>query len=61
MTIRSGGSMPGKGQKSITISEKMYGEIKRLVNENDEIFDNPTYFVKYAIADLILKVRGGKK
>ncbi len=53
--------MPGKGQKSITISEKMYREIKRLVKVNDEIFDNPTYFVKYAIGDLIFKVRGGKK
>lgn len=53
--------MPGKGQKSITISEKMYKEIERLAKENDEVFDNPTHFVKYAIGDLIFKVRGGKK
>ena len=49
--------MPRPGQRSITISEKTYNEIKKIVSKYNERYSNPTQFVKHAIAELITKTR----
>ncbi len=54
-------SMPRKGQRTITITEGMYGEIERIVGDHKVIFDSPTQFAKHAIRELIIKLRAGKK
>lgn len=49
--------MPRAGQKSVTLSARMYSEIEAIVRENQGHFDGVSDFVKHAIVELSLRVR----
>lgn len=51
--------MPGKDQASVTIPLVTYEEVKRLVSEFPEMFENPTDFVRAALRDYIKGMRSG--
>ena len=49
--------MPRPGQTSITISSKKYKTIKRLAKEHDDLFDNPTDYVKKALTEYTIRIK----